>query len=93
MRQVALLVHDFQTQKDQCDPTGNAAGKYSITLNGTVRVEAGEIAEQYRKVCMSSMLSHASKPEHLLFERHARRFICNTIRGTSSLLSAMILQL
>ena len=51
---VALLVHDFQTHRDgdhdsNYEMLGTRA-KYSITLNGTVRVETGALAEEYRRV-------------------------------------------
>ena len=58
---VALLVHDFQTHRDETITGAPAASnpdyqpvgqrpKYSITLNGTVRVESGALAERYREV-------------------------------------------
>ena len=51
---VALLVHDFATHLDgDKDSNYEKLGtrtKYSITLNGTVRVETGELAERYRQI-------------------------------------------
>ena len=32
------------------EPTSSGRPKYSITLNGTVRVQAGELAERYRQL-------------------------------------------
>lgn len=53
---IALLVHDFQTHSDAANedyaPVDNRP-RYSITLNGTVRVEEGELAEKYRAVHLS----------------------------------------
>jgi len=50
---VALLVHDFATHADDANadysPIGNRP-RYSITLNGHVRVEKGELAERYRAI-------------------------------------------
>ena len=53
---VALLVHDFQTHPSENTHAASSENpdyqpqKYSITLNGTVRVEEGALAEQYRQV-------------------------------------------
>jgi len=51
---VALLVHDFTTHREgdgaNYESLGGEVAKYSITLNGTVRVEEGELAERYRAV-------------------------------------------
>lgn len=51
---VALLVHDFQTHLDGDEDNNYEAlgnrGKFSITLNGSVRVETGELAEKYRAI-------------------------------------------
>lgn len=53
---VALLVHDFTSHRESDQANYEALGgerpaaKYSITLNGTVRVEEGALAERYRAV-------------------------------------------
>ena len=51
---VALLVHDFHTHDDEPNndysPTAQGRPRFSITLNGIVRVEEGEQAERYRQV-------------------------------------------
>lgn len=51
---VALLVHDFTTHRDGDEDTNyeklGTRTKYSITLNGTVRVETGELADRYRQI-------------------------------------------
>ena len=50
---VALLVHDFQTHTDRPNDDYELVGsrpRYSITLNGTVRVANGEVAERYRNI-------------------------------------------
>ena len=47
------LVHDFATHVDEVNHDYSSVGgrpKYSITLNGRVRVEEGALAERYRKV-------------------------------------------
>lgn len=49
---VALLVHDFTTHSDETNEDYaelNNRPRYSITLNGTVRVEQGAQAEAYRR--------------------------------------------
>ena len=48
---VALLVHDFATHADSPNDDYteiNSRPRYSITLNGEVREEEGELAEAYR---------------------------------------------
>jgi hypothetical protein len=51
---VALLVHDFVTHRDGDEDANyeklGTRTKYSITLNGTVRVETGELADRYRQI-------------------------------------------
>jgi len=59
---VALLVHDFDTGAG-----GDAANyiqidsttRYSITLNGTVKVQQGELAERYRAVHLANNPSYS----------------------------------
>ena len=48
---VALLVHDFNVHSDD-DPDSRQPDRprYSITLNGRVCVEEGELAEHYRAI-------------------------------------------
>ena len=51
---VHRLVHDFATHGDATEradysPVGDRP-RYSITLNGRVRVEEGELAERYRQI-------------------------------------------
>ena len=59
---VALLVHDFATHADSPNDDYteiNSRPRYSITLNGVVRVEQGELAERYRKVHLAQNASYA----------------------------------
>jgi len=54
---VALLVHDFATHNDESNfdyELLNNRPRYSITLNGRVRVEEGELAERYRQIHLGS---------------------------------------
>lgn len=58
---VALLVHDFQTHQvssGSANPDYHPQ-KYSITLNGTVRVEEGALAEQYRRIHLARNAEYA----------------------------------
>ena len=55
--QVALLVHDFNTSAD-ADATNyqqmDGRTRYSITLNGVVSVQEGELAERYRAIHLAA---------------------------------------
>lgn len=60
---VALLVHDFSTHSAEPNhdyaPTEGGKPRYSITLNGTVVVEEGEMAERYRQLHLSRNRAYA----------------------------------
>eukprot|EP00322_Chrysochromulina_rotalis_P011024 CAMPEP_0115866148 /NCGR_PEP_ID=MMETSP0287-20121206/20099_1 /TAXON_ID=412157 /ORGANISM="Chrysochromulina rotalis, Strain UIO044" /LENGTH=251 /DNA_ID=CAMNT_0003320705 /DNA_START=63 /DNA_END=818 /DNA_ORIENTATION=- len=60
---VALLVHDFDAgiQADERNYKTNMDGssRYSITLNGVVKVQEGELAERYRKIHLASNESYS----------------------------------
>ena len=54
---VALLVHDFDASSGSDESNySSVAGqtRYSITLNGTVKVQEGELAERYRQIHLSA---------------------------------------
>ena len=54
---VALLVHEFETDADSAGRNYEAIGertRFSITLNGQVRVQEGYMAECYRKIHLAS---------------------------------------
>ena len=59
--QVALLVHDFNTSAD-ADATNyqqmDGRTRYSITLNGVVSVQEGELAERYRAIHLAANPSY-----------------------------------
>ena len=54
---MALLVHDFNTSAD-ADATNyqqmDGRTRYSITLNGVVSVQEGELAERYRAIHLAA---------------------------------------
>ena len=53
-KNVALLVHDFDSDavRDSVNYSALSGEKtrFSITLNGTVKVQEGEVAERYRQI-------------------------------------------
>lgn len=50
-KNVALLVHDFSSSDEANYAPGDDGGsKFSITLNGTVEVQQGALAERYRAI-------------------------------------------
>jgi hypothetical protein len=56
-RMPGRLVHDFATHNDESNfdyELLNNRPRYSITLNGRVRVEEGELAERYRQIHLGS---------------------------------------
>ena len=61
-RSVALLVHDFEGS-DDADASNyeqiRGRTRYSITLNGTVKVQSGELAERYRAIHLASNPSYS----------------------------------
>jgi len=60
---VALLVHDFSTESDADDRNYEVAvtggARYSITLNGHVNEETGEIGEKYRAIHLQRNSTYA----------------------------------
>ena len=57
---VALLVHDFDSEEDEQNYTTIGGQKrYSITLNGTVNVQEGEMAERYRRIHLQANSSYS----------------------------------
>uniref|UniRef100_A0A7S2IJN9 Pyridoxamine 5'-phosphate oxidase N-terminal domain-containing protein n=1 Tax=Haptolina brevifila TaxID=156173 RepID=A0A7S2IJN9_9EUKA len=55
---VALLVHQFDTETEKdgnnYDTLGSGRTRCSITLNGRVRVQEGEMAEHYRRIHLAA---------------------------------------
>ena len=63
-KNVALLVHDFVSQDRAMDSSNYTASegggsRYSVTLNGTVEEEEGEVAERYRSIHLAQNSQYA----------------------------------